>query len=609
MRTSKYAKEFAKRGWFVFPVTISPKKLPFANFEWKEQSSNSIEQIEMWEKEFKQCNWAVDCGKSGLAVIDVDTKKGKNGPKSLIELELMYGKLPETYIVSTPSGGLHYYFLGSCKSGQNDLGSGLDTRSTGGYVLIPGSEINGKAYKAENTRVPFTLPKIISDLVQPKIRETKQSNIELDLPQNISLATDYLLHRAEIAIEGQGGDGKTYQIACTVRDYGLSEGKVFELMSSVWNNRCVPPWPLPELERKISNAFQYAQETQGKSSPTADFPDLQLTEKQKNSLSDIILPVLQFQQIQFKPREIFLDPWVTSETISMIYGDAGTGKSWLALSILRAIVLKQDFGAWKFKQSVPSLYLDAEMTGNDVQARIAELGMANASNFYVYSDAVAHAKGIAKANILNQKWRDAITQSLLNLKIRLWCVDNLASLTPAGDENTKEDWNPINQWLISLRHHNISTIILHHTNKAGGQRGTSSRIDNIDFSINLKRPNDYQQTEGARFDLEFEKRRLDHKELGKISNIQMKLIQGQGPTHWEFKNVSKTRKADILRLKSNGATNKAIADELGCTAPNITKWSKKLYEDGYLTKEGELTPAGLDYLAQIGKYQIVDDFN
>src|SRR5690242_12798299 len=41
-------------------------------------------------------------------VLDVDPRHG--GTESLAALVALYGSLPDTYIVRTPSGGLHIYF-------------------------------------------------------------------------------------------------------------------------------------------------------------------------------------------------------------------------------------------------------------------------------------------------------------------------------------------------------------------------------------------------------------------------------------------------------------------------------------------------------------------
>ena len=48
---------------------------------------------------------------------------------------------------------------------------------------------------------------------------------------------------------------------------------------------------------------------------------------------------------------------------------------------------------------------------------------------------------------------------------------------------------------------------MHHAGKAGQQRGTSRREDILDTVIALRRPEEYEASEGARFHWHFEKAR------------------------------------------------------------------------------------------------------
>lgn len=82
-----------------------------------------------------------------VAVIDLDLRPpsakyphGKNGVGPF--LARYGGLLPDTLIVSSPSGGAHVYLSTSAplRQGVNVLGlSGVDTRGVNGYVLAPGS--------------------------------------------------------------------------------------------------------------------------------------------------------------------------------------------------------------------------------------------------------------------------------------------------------------------------------------------------------------------------------------------------------------------------------------------------------------------------------------
>jgi len=636
-----YAFDYAEnRDWFVFPIRPGTKE-PYSGFLWREQSTNdAIKVLELAEM-YEGCDWALDCGKSGLMVLDEDNKKDKQGADSLLDLELLYGELPynNLMIVETPSKGKHYYFQGLTACSEGKIGNGLDVRSDGGYVVIPGSSFGGRKYKLLNKTNPLDtvtpVPDWINDLAgKPLERKNKDQTplTDLDQDSNIKRAINYLEHRAPPSIEGDGGDSNLYKVACRVRDLGVSEDTAVELIQDYWNDRCQPPWGYEELIKKLENAFNYARSPPASKTPQADFKSVENgcekrgeaikliepesrrigdigrigegeeggKEERKKGLINVVMPVDQFKEVAFEPKTAYLHPWVTSQSISLVYGDAGTGKSWFALSVLKAIAMGEDLGPWEFRESAPVLYLDAEMTGHDVQERVRGLGIRDVPDFHIYSDAYATSKGAPKARLTSEKWRTAMKEVLLELGIKVWVIDNLASMTPDGDENTKEDWNDINQWLLDLRYNGVSTILMHHTNKGGTQRGTSARLDNIDFSIKLSHPVGYKRTDGARFDVNFEKARLNHEDLPKITDIQMQLIQKSDEgAYWEFSKPGGNKKYEVLRMISDGYKNVEISDELGCAKSNVTKLIAKLKEEGYITEDKKLTGAGFDYMTQI----------
>ena len=78
-----------------------------------------------------------------------------------------------------------------------------------------------------------------------------------DNAQAIALFRDSL-STYPIAIEDDGGDATTYQLACLGRDFGLSPARLLKEILP-WNERCLPPWSESELKLKIKNAYEYAQ--------------------------------------------------------------------------------------------------------------------------------------------------------------------------------------------------------------------------------------------------------------------------------------------------------------------------------------------------------------
>jgi putative DNA primase/helicase len=221
-----------------------------------------------------------------------------------------------------------------------------------------------------------------------------------------------------------------------------------------------------------------------------------------DSITDLITAE-NFVSLTLPPRNRILSPWLYEHSITLVARWRNTGKTWFGLSIFDAVTREDGaFGPWKVKHPVPSLYVDSEMTCQEIQERIKALmllaGKERAVPFYIYSDALRNLYGLSRSNLLSKTWREEFKAMLLNSGIKLVGFDNISSLTPGIDENLKRDWDPINQWFLELRFEGISSVLFHHAGKTGFQRGTSAREDNIDSTILLECPPDYMSEEGVR---------------------------------------------------------------------------------------------------------------
>jgi hypothetical protein len=586
----------------VFPVAAGGKN-PIV--KWQSSYTTCDEDFDNFRKMYKKCNWGVNCGRSKLIVIDIDIKDGKDGYKTLAALEKKYGKLPETFTVRTPTGGYHLYFWGICSSSTEKLGEGLDVKSVGGFVVAPGSctakgakTVDGD-YVIEKDIQIAAIPDWFVDLANVRIQKDPLRNtpvIDLDQENNIASASSYLLNDAPIAIAHQSGNSTAYKVACAVRDHGISEDMNLHLMLSLWNERCQPEWQQSELSGIVANANRYSQEAAGSKSPEADFepvtelPDLPGTinkaeEQPKIDFAKGLLSSREFAKVKFPRRKLFLDPIVWKASILFLYAKAGIGKTFFVLSMVRAIATGTRFGPWWVVNKAKVMYFDAEMTGNDMQSRENQLG-GPVDRLYIYSDAYAATVGLPKANILDKGWRKGMEELLIENGIEVLVLDNLSSLSPAGDENAKSDFDPVNQWLIRLKHKGITVIAIHHAGKSGDQRGTSGKLDNVDLVVKLVRPPGYQTEEGARFEVVFEKARLDMDDLHKIVGLQFQLVKNGSLLEWEFNRPKASKKQRIIQMIDSGTIQADIAKELGVTPGYISRIVKQAKADGILDQNG-----------------------
>jgi len=174
----------AARGWHVFPL-IPGSKRPAVR-AWEERATTDPERIaRCWSA--GPYNIGIATGPSRLAVIDLDTAKGPDdtapdewrapditdGTDVLAALcerhEQPYPS--ETYTVRTGRGGTHLYLTApegaELRNSAGKLGWKVDTRAAGGYVVGPGSTVDGHSYTVTHDAPTAALPAWLADLLRP----------------------------------------------------------------------------------------------------------------------------------------------------------------------------------------------------------------------------------------------------------------------------------------------------------------------------------------------------------------------------------------------------------------------------------------------------------
>jgi hypothetical protein len=283
-KQSKFAALLAQSGFSVFPCAVN-SKLPAVK-DFPNRATTDPAQVETWWNG-KPSNIGISTSHfaagEALVVVDVDVKSKKRGDLSLLQLEMDGFELPETLEVQTPSGGKHLYYRvpKALRQGVDTLGSGIDTRSLGGYVLGPGSVIDGKTYEiTHQARIAPAPDWLISRLGAARTSDPSQTkaltNIEPE--RAAQRAAKWLAAYAPTATEGQGGDAETYKVALHLKDLGCDADQALDLMAS-WNERCSPPWSQDELQTKVNNAFRYGKDPQGVAAPEAIFPPVEEAEE------------------------------------------------------------------------------------------------------------------------------------------------------------------------------------------------------------------------------------------------------------------------------------------------------------------------------------------
>lgn len=229
----------------------------------------------------------------GLVVVDLDMGEGKNGFDSIKLLGEQGYSLPKTYTQTTANKGAHLFYNTDevIKSSTSKIGAGIDIKSgANAYVVCSGSTIGSKFY-TDNGEAISPLPEEFKNLCG-RATEKKEKVIEKELigdtPEpNIEFGKKYLLESAPIAIQHQGGDQTTLQVAMRLRDEGITRQDALDLMLKHWNDRCEPPWDIEELGTKIANAYNYAKLPMGNKDPKRVFEEVKEDPKELSPIEKL----------------------------------------------------------------------------------------------------------------------------------------------------------------------------------------------------------------------------------------------------------------------------------------------------------------------------------
>lgn len=160
----------AERGWHVFPLRPGDKRPAIR--DWETRATTDTERIaRCWAA--GEWNIGIATGPSNLVVIDLDTPKQDtldgdtepSGAANFTELcgQPRHGAPPETWTVTTASGGQHLYFThpsgAELRNTAGKLARLIDTRAHGGYVVSAGSSLaDGRSYTTTSQAPVAELP-------------------------------------------------------------------------------------------------------------------------------------------------------------------------------------------------------------------------------------------------------------------------------------------------------------------------------------------------------------------------------------------------------------------------------------------------------------------
>ncbi len=288
---------------------------------------------------------------------------------------------------------------------------------------------------------------------------------------------------------------------------------------------------------------------------------------------------------QFPPREMVLSPIIRANDTTMVYAPPGHGKTFLNYSLCLTVAAGGSFLKWHAPKPRRVLLVDGEMQDVDIQDRMAKLlqgmdidqGMA-VDNLEVFAAGIGDYGSINIGNPAVQ----ALIESRLEPGMFL-SLDNISTLYNGDhEENSAEWWAPVQAWLLKLRRLKVAVVFYHHSNKGGGYRATSKMLDAIDTCIRIERPRDYEDEQGARFEMHFQKGRHLSGKDGKP--FEAWLQKPEGVSTWTMTDLADSTMQRIADLWNDDADVNEIKAATNLDRSTVYRNLRRAGDEGLLDR-------------------------
>lgn len=462
---------YARRGWRVLPV-VHNSKIP-ATQRGVHDATTDEARIQAWfgSESGSRLNIGIAAGReSGLVVFDVDPRNG--GDVTWDMWTQFHGNPPDGPVQCTAGGGMHY--LAHYEEGirSSKLADGLDLLADGRYFLAYPSQIDGRTYSwdgqspvEDEHAKPFSLPNNWAESVKTK----HQAAVPVNLADGL--------------VRGNRNAGLT-ALAGAMRRYGLTEAEIHAALVVVNEQRCEIPLPASEVRAIAHSVARYEAESDVASDMAlGDAAIEELLAAQKATVRDYYLTRGTAFLAQPTPVEWAIRGWVPAAGTTMVYGESGSGKTFLTLDWACHVAAGMPWCGARTVEGV-AVYLAGE--GNfGLRQRVAawakKHGRSNLDRLLVSNRAMDFDANEAVSEVLRAV-RDCTQE-----KVAILVIDTVNNHM-AGDENLAKDvralFGAVNTVAAAL---GCPVVLNHHLghgeNAQRRARGSSAFKASLDSSI------------------------------------------------------------------------------------------------------------------------------
>jgi len=254
-------------------------------------------------------------------------------------------------------------------------------------------------------------------------------------------------------------------------------------------------------------------------------------------------------------RTPLLAPVLSTDSLTLLYGPRGIGKSFLALAMAWSVATGVSFLKWHTSRPRRVLYLDGELATVDLRHRLAALGVPP-PNLHLLSrssfEGTLPELDVENEHRLWDPWLGSGYPALL-------VIDSLSSVF--GEREAIACWPAVRRWLLRLRQLGIAVLLVHHATRRGDLRGPSHREDVFDTVLSLRHPPRYALREGLHVEVAFEKARgLVGADL---DPFEASMTTDRGRTLWRWQETGSADLRRAVALFREGVNPNEAARQLG----------------------------------------------
>ena len=437
-------------------------------------------------------------------VLDVDDRDTHSGTTTLTNLETLHGKLPDTLTCRTGTGGRHYYFT-STTAIHNDagkrLGPGLDIRGIGGQVLAPPTiHPNGTPYTWEHRHPIANAPHWLEYLLS---YEPDRTQIDTHRPNDELLATGgtrpsdrfnatHTWHNLLTA------DGWTWSHQDKNTDYWVRPGKDPRdgiSATTNWNGLDLlivfsTNAPLPVAGYTKFGYWAYTKHGGDWKKATADYlgrnPTPTPTPTTPDEIRQLFIHWPDFWASDFANQtDWLLEPLVARGRQTALFAQAKQGKSLFVLNVVAALATGRPALGQPAKPPIDVIYLDYEMTPQDLDERLSDMGYDETIDM----TKLHYALIPSLPSLDTEEGAQAVRAMVKATGAQLVVIDTMGRAV-AGEENSADTYrNYARTTGLALKAMGVAVVRTDHAGKSlsKGQRGSSAKNDDSEIVYELRR--------------------------------------------------------------------------------------------------------------------------